>query len=92
MVAIGWALMANPSLLLRDEISLGLAPVTIKDICESFPDIRKEGTALVIVEQDIHRALKSTERIYCFQEGRVSLEGRPDDLTLAAITQAYFGV
>lgn len=92
MVAIGRALMANPSLLLCDEISLGLAPVIIKDIYESLPDIRKEGTALVIVEQDIHRALKAAERIYCFQEGRVSLEGSPDDLTLEAITQAYFGV
>ena len=90
MVAIGRALMANPSLLLCDEISLGLAPVIIKDIYESLPDIRKEGTALVIVEQDIHRALKAAERIYCFQEGRVSLEGSPDDLTLEAITQAYF--
>lgn len=92
MVAIGRGLMANPQLLLLDEISLGLAPIIIKDIYEALPDIRKQGTSVVVVEQDISQALAMADRVYCFQEGRVSLTGKPGDLTQEQITQAYFGV
>jgi len=92
MVAIGRALMSNPRLLLCDEISLGLAPIIIKDIYEAVPRIRDEGTTVLVVEQDINQALAVSDRIYCFQEGRVSLEGDPANLTNEQIKSAYFGM
>lgn len=92
MAAIGRALLANPRLLLCDELSLGLAPTVIRDIYAALPGIRGDGTTLVIVEQDIHRALAIADRVYCLQEGRVALEGRPGDLTRERIRLAYFGV
>jgi branched-chain amino acid transport system ATP-binding protein len=91
MVAIGRALMSNPDVLLCDELSLGLAPVVIKDIYAAFPRIRETGAAIVIVEQDIAQALKVADRVYCMMEGRVTLEGRPNELDRAAIHAAYFG-
>jgi branched-chain amino acid transport system ATP-binding protein len=91
MAAIGRALMANPALLLCDEISLGLAPIIIRSIYEALPGIRAEGTSLVVVEQDIARALAVADRAYCLQEGRVTLTGRPSDLTREQIKLAYFG-
>jgi branched-chain amino acid transport system ATP-binding protein len=92
MAAIGRALMTNPELLLCDEISLGLAPIVIRDVYAALPGIRAEGTTLVVVEQDIARALGIADRVYCLQEGRVTLEGRPGDLTRERIKLAYFGV
>ena len=77
MVAIGRALMSNPRVLLCDEISLGLAPVVIRDIYAAFPRIRETGAAIIIVEQDIAQALKVADRVYCMMEGRVTLSGRP---------------
>jgi branched-chain amino acid transport system ATP-binding protein len=91
MVAIGRALMSNPKVLLCDEISLGLAPVVIKDIYAALERIKLEGTSLVIVEQDTSQALARADRIYCFQEGRVSLEGRPETFSREDISRAYFG-
>jgi len=92
MCAIGRALMANPSLLLCDEISLGLAPIIIRDIYRALPIITGEGTTVLLVEQDISQALAVSDRVYCFQEGRVSLRGAPDDLSRERISAAYFGV
>ena len=92
MVAIGRALMANPRLLLCDEISLGLAPVVVDQIYRSFADIRSEGTALVLVEQDVKRAYAAADRIYCLLKGRVSLTAAARDVSLAQLTQAYFGM
>jgi branched-chain amino acid transport system ATP-binding protein len=92
MVAIGRALMSNPELILMDEISLGLAPIVIRQIYEALPGITGEGMAAVIVEQDIAKAQSVSERLYCLQEGRVSLEGRSADITREAIAAAYFGV
>jgi branched-chain amino acid transport system ATP-binding protein len=92
MVAIGRALMANPKLLLCDEISLGLAPIVVRDIYARLPAILHEGIALVIVEQDIVQALKAVQHVYCLQEGRVALAGAAGSLTREAITAAYFGV
>jgi branched-chain amino acid transport system ATP-binding protein len=92
MLAIGRALMANPRLLLCDELSLGLAPIVIRDIYAAMPGIRAEGTTILIVEQDIHRALQASDRVYCMQKGRVTLEGRPHELTREQIKLAYFGV
>lgn len=92
MVAIGRALMSNPRLLLCDEISLGLAPVVIKDIYAALPGIKAEGTSVVVVEQDTGQALRVADRLYCFQEGRVALEGPPAQLTREKIFLAYFGI
>jgi branched-chain amino acid transport system ATP-binding protein len=91
MVAIGRALMSSPRLLLCDEISLGLAPIVIRDIYRVLPQISAEGTAVLVVEQDINQALAAADRVYCLQEGRVTLEGRPTELTRTAIAEAYFG-
>jgi branched-chain amino acid transport system ATP-binding protein len=92
MVAIGRALMANPRVLLCDELSLGLAPVVIRDIYAAFPRVRAEGASLLIVEQDIGQALKVADRVYCMMEGRITLKGAPAELTRDAIHAAYFGV
>lgn len=91
MVAIGRALMSNPRILLCDEISLGLAPIIIADIYAALPQIKAEGTSVVLVEQDIVQAMKVADRVYCFQEGRLSLAGRPRDLSRDQIHRAYFG-
>lgn len=91
MVAIGRALMSNPELLLCDEISLGLAPVVIRDIYAALPLIRESGAAMVVVEQDISRALAIADRVYCLMEGRVTLEGRASEVSRDAIHAAYFG-
>jgi branched-chain amino acid transport system ATP-binding protein len=91
-LAIGRALMANPRLLLLDEVSLGLAPVAVKRLYDALPSIMAQGTTLVIVEQDIGQALKVASRISCLLEGRVSLEGRPQDFTRERIVEAYFGM
>jgi branched-chain amino acid transport system ATP-binding protein len=92
MTAIGRALMANPRLLLCDEISLGLAPIVVRDIYARLPDIVREGLAVVIVEQDIVQALRAATKVYCLQEGRVALSGAASGLTREAIAAAYFGV
>jgi len=92
MCAIGRALMSNPRLLLCDEISLGLAPIVIRDIYARLPAIVADGLALIIVEQDIMQALAAAARVYCLQEGRVVLEGTPATLTREAVAAAYFGV
>lgn len=92
MVAIGRALMSNPKLLLCDEISLGLAPIIIKDIYDAVPKIKSHGATIVVVEQDVNQAMAVADRVYCFQEGRVSLSGRPSELTREQISAAYFGL
>ena len=91
MVAIGRALMSNPRLLLCDEISLGLAPIVVREIYARLPDIVAEGLSVVIVEQDIQQALRAAARAYCLQEGRVALTGKARDLTREAVSAAYFG-
>lgn len=91
MAAIGRALMANPRVLLCDEISLGLAPIVIRDIYNAIPAIKAQGTSILLVEQDIVQAMAVADRVYCFQEGRVSLSGRPRELTREQIHAAYFG-
>jgi branched-chain amino acid transport system ATP-binding protein len=91
MVAIGRALMSNPELLLCDEISLGLAPVVIRDIYAALPAIRATGAAVIIVEQDIARALTVADRIYCMMEGRVTLHAPAKEVSREAIHAAYFG-
>ena len=91
-IAIGRALMGNPSLLLLDEVSLGLAPIVVRGIYQALPGIVASGTTVVLVEQDITIALGAADRVYCMLEGRVSLSGTPAELTREAITASYFGV
>lgn len=91
MVAIGRALMSNPRVLLCDEISLGLAPVVIKDIYKAVPKIKEAGASLIVVEQDIAQAMAVADRVYCMMEGRVTLSGTPDSLSRDDIHKAYFG-
>jgi branched-chain amino acid transport system ATP-binding protein len=92
MAAIGRALMSNPKLLLCDEVSLGLAPIVVREIYARLPSLIAEGLSLIIVEQDIVQALKAASHVYCLQEGRVALEGAAAGLTREAISAAYFGV
>ena len=92
MVAIGRALMSNPRLLLCDEISLGLAPVVIREIYAALPSLLADGMSLLIVEQDVQLAMQVSSRVVCLQEGKVSLEGKSGELTREQISQAYFGI
>ena len=92
MAAIGRALMANPRVLLCDEISLGLAPIVVRDIYARLPAIVAEGLSLIVVEQDIVQALKAAAHVYCLQEGRVALHGPAAEMTRERISAAYFGV
>jgi branched-chain amino acid transport system ATP-binding protein len=91
MVAIGRALMSNPRVLLCDEISLGLAPVVIRDIYAALPRIKASGTSVIVVEQDIGQAMRVADRVACMMEGRITLTGTPSSLTRDAIQAAYFG-
>ena len=91
MVAFGRALMADPKLLLCDEISLGLAPKVVDEIYAVLPQLRDRGLAIVIVEQDLTRALKTSDRFACLLEGRVSLTGRRGEYSRADVSHAYFG-
>ena len=92
MCAIARALMSNPRLLLCDEISLGLAPIVVRDIYARLPAIVAEGLSLIVVEQDIAQALKAARQVYCLQEGRIALQGQAAELTRESISAAYFGV
>jgi branched-chain amino acid transport system ATP-binding protein len=92
MAAIARALMSNPRLLLCDEISLGLAPIVVRDIYAQLPAIVTDGLSLIVVEQDIAQALKAARQVYCLQEGRIALQGAARELTRESISAAYFGV
>ena len=91
MLAIGRGLMANPRLLLMDEISLGLAPVVVKHLYEVLGTVNSEGTTLLVVEQDVSQVLAVAHRVYCFRKGTVALEGVAGHLTREQIFAAYFG-
>jgi branched-chain amino acid transport system ATP-binding protein len=90
-VAIARALVANPKVLLIDEVSLGLAPIVIERIYEFIPRIVAQGVGVLLVEQDVTQALAVATRVHCLLEGKTSLVGVPTELSPAAIEAAYFG-
>jgi branched-chain amino acid transport system ATP-binding protein len=90
--AIGRALMTNPRLLLLDEVSLGLAPVVVERVYASLAELAERGTTIVLVEQDIGRALALSSRVVCMLEGRLVLEGPAREVTREQVTGAYFGL
>ena len=91
-VAIGRALMSNPRLLLLDEVSLGLAPVVVDAVYRSLGDVIGEGATVLLVEQDLTRALQVAGRVVCMLEGRVVLQGEAASLDRDRVVSAYFGL
>jgi branched-chain amino acid transport system ATP-binding protein len=91
-VAIGRALVANPRLLLLDELSLGLAPVVVQRIYGMLPQIMSTGLTVLLVEQDVSQAMRVASHIHCLLEGQTTLEGRPADVTADQVEAAYFGL
>jgi branched-chain amino acid transport system ATP-binding protein len=91
-VAIGRALVANPRVLLLDELSLGLAPVVVQRIYAMLPEILATGLTAVIVEQDVSQALRVATHIHCLLEGRTTLQGTPAEVTAQQVEAAYFGL
>jgi branched-chain amino acid transport system ATP-binding protein len=91
MLAIGRGLMANPRLLLVDEISLGLAPIVVQSLYQALAGVRDEGTTVLVVEQDVSRVLTMAQRVYCFRKGAVALHDVPARLTHERLATAYFG-
>jgi branched-chain amino acid transport system ATP-binding protein len=91
MAALGRGLLANPRLLLCDEISLGLAPLVINDLYAIIPAIKARGIAIVLVEQDVSRSLAVADRFYCLLEGRVSRTGRAAETNREELMPYYFG-
>jgi branched-chain amino acid transport system ATP-binding protein len=91
MLAVGRGLMANPRLLLVDEISLGLAPLVVRSLYRALEVVKAEGTTLLVVEQDVSQVLAVAQHVYCFRKGTVALDGVPARLTRAQISAAYFG-
>jgi branched-chain amino acid transport system ATP-binding protein len=84
--------MTNPKLLLLDEVSLGLAPVAVEDVYRSLTTVIESGTSVVLVEQDLTRALSTASRVLCMLEGNIVLEGQASELTREQVTEAYFGL
>ena len=92
MVAIGRALMSDPKLICFDEIALGLAPTIIKDIYLRVRELNDAGLTIILVEQDVRRSLKESTRAYVMLKGKVTLEGKSDELTEEEVSKAYFGM
>ncbi|MDY7101954.1 MAG: ATP-binding cassette domain-containing protein [Actinomycetota bacterium] len=90
-IAVGRALMANPDLLVMDEVSLGLAPVVVAQLYDTLAPVFASGATILLVGQDVGRVLDLADRVYCLLEGRVSLAGRPIELGRDDIRAAYFG-
>ena len=91
-VAIGRALMSNPRLLLLDEVSLGLAPMVVDAVYRSLANVIDQGATVVLVEQDLTRALRVAGRVFCMLEGRVVLQGDAKSLDRDRVVDAYFGL
>ena len=91
-VAIGRALVANPRVLLLDELSLGLAPVVVQRIYGMLPQIMATGLTVLLVEQDVSQALRVASHIHCLLEGRTTLVGTPASISADQVEAAYFGL
>jgi branched-chain amino acid transport system ATP-binding protein len=91
-VAIGRALVANPRVLLLDELSLGLAPVVVQRIYGMLPQIMATGLTVLLVEQDVSQALRVASHLQCLLEGHTTLEARPSEVTADQVEAAYFGI
>ena len=91
-VAIGRALMANPRLLLMDEVSLGLAPIVVGQLYAALPGITGAGTTVLLVEQDVSQALAVADRVHCLLEGRTVLQADSATVRRTDIARAYFGM
>jgi ABC-type branched-subunit amino acid transport system ATPase component len=93
MLAIARALMAEPKLLICDEISLGLAPIVVNELYEILAHLNDEGVALLLIEQNVHRCLDLADHAYVLARGEVTYEGPPEGLTDSSrLDDAYFGV
>jgi branched-chain amino acid transport system ATP-binding protein len=90
--AIGRALMSNPSVLLLDEVSLGLSPLAVDRVYGSLAGLMQSGTTILLVEQDLSRAMRIAGRVICMLEGVIVLEGNTATLTREQVTEAYFGL
>ena len=90
--AIGRALMSNPDILLLDEVSLGLSPLIVDRVYASLDGLIKSGTTIILVEQDLSRAMSVADRVICMLEGKAVLEGKANELTREQVTEAYFGL
>jgi branched-chain amino acid transport system ATP-binding protein len=90
-VAIGRALMTNPRALLLDEVSLGLSPIAVQGVYDSLALLFATKTAIVLVEQDLKRAMQVADRIVCMLEGQIVAVGRPSEMTREEILDYYFG-
>ena len=90
--AIGRALMTNPDLLLLDEVSLGLSPLVVDRVYKQLQTLMNSGATIVLVEQDLRRALQVADTVICMLEGRIVLQGRANDFTREQVTDAYFGL
>jgi len=90
-VAIGRALVANPRVLMMDELSLGLAPIIVEKIYALLPEILAQGVSILIVEQDVSQGVNAADRVHCLLEGHTSMMGTPAELTSEEIDRAYFG-
>ena len=90
--AIGRALMTNPELLMLDELSLGLSPLAVDRVYASLQTLLASGTTILLVEQDLNRAMRVASRVICMLEGRIVLEGKATELSRDQVTQAYFGL
>jgi branched-chain amino acid transport system ATP-binding protein len=92
MLAVARALMSGPRLLLVDELSLGLAPIIVNDLFKALEEVNREGTAVLLVEQFVHLALKHTSRAYVLGKGEVVLEGKSSELLASPeLMAAYLG-
>lgn len=92
MLAIGRALMARPQLLLLDEPSMGLAPLVVQDIFNVIKDINREGTTVLLVEQNAKKALAISDYAYVMETGKIVLEGKANEVANnPRIMEAYLG-
>jgi branched-chain amino acid transport system ATP-binding protein len=90
-VAIGRGLLANPRVLLLDEVSLGLAPVVVERLYAALAEIAAAGMTMLVVEQDVGQALRLAGRVHCLRAGRTVLTAPAAEVTTPAVTAAYFG-